>query len=383
MSEAEVKILIKKYLDNTITKGELEIFLREIESYDLEKLDGLFQNEMLEDSPISSNTSDSFNKQRVLSQILKETSKPYQPFYRRPVVFLRAAIVLIILSFSFWLFQTELNFNILTLEDEIYLSQGNQAVVSFKDGTAIEICQANQEALSEIGLSLHEDSELGAVYKVNPISNNKYALQTFTSPRGSSSILMLSDGTKVWLNSASKITYPSSFSDSLRGISIQGEGYFQVAHDQTRPFVIETNFGAVKVLGTEFNLKAAIDATYTTLVEGSVEVSNDRKSAVLEPGRQSKIARNKEDIEVYAVDLKEITAWKEGYFRFKDDDIVSVLNKISDWYDIQGVDFQVELEDRFVGSIKRTRKLSELLNQLEKISNYKFEIKKGRVIVMQ
>lgn len=152
-----------------------------------------------------------------------------------------------------------------------------------------------------------------------------------------------------------------------------------------KPFVVSAGDTKIEVVGTKFNVATNLEPskTITTLVSGEVNVNVQNKNTLLKPGRQSITAQGSDQIQIKEVNLREVMAWKEGYFRFMNDDIETVLNKIKTWYDIQGYEIGKTTSDRFTGAIKRTRKLSELLSQLETISDYTFKIKEGRVYVMK
>src|SRR5690606_12870584 len=138
----------------------------------------------------------------------------------------------------------------------------------------------------------------------------------------------------------------------------------------------------IKVLGTEFNVAMNIEPEeiITTLISGAVAVYIKDNSVALSPGTQSITTPFSSTIKTHSVDSREIIAWKEGYLRFKDNDVESVLNKIKAWYDIKGFEVKEVTADRFTGSVMRTKKLSDLLRQLEKVSNYKFKIMEQKII---
>ncbi len=180
------------------------------------------------------------------------------------------------------------------------------------------------------------------------------------------------------------MTYPTHFDEHTRTVFLDGEAYFDVTHDSRKPFIVQTKQTQVKVLGTQFNIASDLSKTkvLTTLIKGKVAVSAGHNQQILSPGMQAQTNLHTKQISVQEADLKEVLAWRDGFFRFTEDNIETVLQKVGEWYDIKEVKVNSSSTDKFTGMIKRTKKLSDLLRQLEKISNYKFKIQDGRVLVM-
>lgn len=388
MSRDKLKYLLSKYIYNTITKSELEELLREIQECDEKALNSLIDGFQDQQAATLKNLSSTFNQKRVFEKInnqIHHNQSETQKKFSFKLGFSIAAAILLIASFSFlWLKKENFTKEILSDINDIQLPNPNLALITLEDGTNLTVSNEYEDVLREEGIQLITDINGELIYKIKASKANTTTYQTFHSPKGISSRILLADGSTVWLNSDSKITYPTSFSADIRHVTLDGEAYFDIIHLNKRPFIVEANGTDIKVLGTEFNIatKKDTDKTYTTLVSGSVEVQTPNNKLQLKPGLQSITMPLSDHIETHTVDLREITAWKDGYFRFNDDDIGTVLSKIKAWYDIDDVEIQNNTSDRFSGSIMRTRKLSDLLSQLEKISNYKFKITEGGVIVM-
>jgi hypothetical protein len=204
---------------------------------------------------------------------------------------------------------------------------------------------------------------------------------TLSTPRGGQYRVTLSDGTKVWLNAASSLSYPTFFTGKERKVKLNGEGYFEVAQNASQPFIVQTADQEVRVLGTSFNVNCYSDEhrTVTTLVTGSVQLDskNDAGPLRLYPGEQAILA--KAGFDVSAVDVSLYTAWKDGDFRFKATPLTEVLRQIERWYDLD-IDYTGIPDDIKVhASIRRDKRLSTVLHALEKIGNIKFEVE-GRNI---
>lgn len=214
---------------------------------------------------------------------------------------------------------------------------------------------------------------------------------TASTPRGGTYQLVLSDGTKVWLNAGSKISFSSQFNGKQRKILLEGEAYFEVAHSKAKPFVVESEGQKVEVLGTHFNVNAYKDESEvkTTLLEGSVEVSSEAKSGMryrLKPGQQSLFrswengAAQLQTIEVHAA---EAIAWKEGNFIFNDEDLESILRKVARWYDVDIVYESKPAGVSLLGAVSRSKNVSAVLNALEQTGKVHFRIEGRRIVVMK
>jgi len=222
------------------------------------------------------------------------------------------------------------------------------------------------------------------------INDSKPRYNQFSTPKSGQYAIRLPDGTKVTLNASSWLTYPPAFSDDIRVVEFSGEGYFEVASEKGRPFVVRTDSPAghqeVKVLGTEFNINTYDNhgAVTTTLVEGSVEVNGAGvdKGMLLKPGQQADFSSAggtnyltlKDD-----VDMMEITAWKDGLFVFNDQKLPDLLQRISRWYDVAFV-YQQECGDiRFQGNYSKNKGLMNLLKNLEMTDKVEFKVDQSRI----
>ncbi len=220
-----------------------------------------------------------------------------------------------------------------------------------------------------------------------------FEMNTLTIPRGGQYQLTLSDGTKVWLNAASSITFPSAFIGKERRVDIKGECYFEVAKNLQKPFIVNIAGKAeIKVLGTHFNINAYEDEAVikTTLLEGSVSVSSLSNvseenaayldSRILAPGEQASQNQGGE-LTVAKVDTESIVAWKDGLISCKDASIQDIMREIERWYDVE-VEYEGKVPERiFTGEISRNMNLSEVLRILE-FSNILFRIEGRKIIVM-
>lgn len=216
------------------------------------------------------------------------------------------------------------------------------------------------------------------------LSNAKQneALQLATA-KGQTYQLTLPDGTNVWLNASSKLIFPASFNgQTQRRVELEGEGYFEVSKSKTRPFVVITKKQEIKVLGTHFNIHAYETELkeVTTLAEGSVRIKTLIDEQLLAPNYQATVLTNKK-IELAAANLKYNLAWKNGFFRFNQDDITEIMRRISRWYDIDVI-YEGEIsQEKFSGTISSSKNISQVLRMLSYSQDIKFKIEGRRVTV--
>jgi transmembrane sensor len=259
----------------------------------------------------------------------------------------------------------------------------NKAILTLGNGAAIVLDSAHTGMLSKQGSTTITNSNDGRL--AYTIVDEKPAATVFnalSTPRGGQYQLQLPDGTRVWLNAASTIRYPTAFTEAERMVEVRGEAYFEVAKDKAHPFIVSTNKQSIKVLGTHFNISAYDDekTTTTTLLEGSVEVKPIRGNTAktLRPGDEATLGAA--GLVIQQVDAEEAVAWKNGYFRFDDEPLESILKRVARWYDV-GFEYR-DPELRTValsGLTNRYADVSDLLETLELSKQVKFKLS-GRTI---
>jgi transmembrane sensor len=266
---------------------------------------------------------------------------------------------------------------------------GNKAVLTLANGKQIVLTDAkNGELASENTVAINKTGR-GVVRYDGTSVNNEISYNTMSTPRGGQYTLILSDGTKVFMNAASSIKYPTSFSGNERKVELKGEAYFEVAHNKKMPFRVETPSHQVEVLGTHFNVNAYDDepAAKTTLLEGSVKINkavdgkiiNEADYKILKPGEQATV---KTDIQVANADVDEAIAWKNGVFIFNDEKIESIMRKISRWYNVD-VDYKGKItSEGFGGTVSRSKDISAILHVLEETGGVHFKVEGRRITVM-
>ena len=222
------------------------------------------------------------------------------------------------------------------------------------------------------------------VYDKEGKSTGGMVYNTMSTPKGRQYQVRLPDGTQVWLNSESSITYPTLFAGNERKVEITGEAYFEVTKNPKMPFRVKMNGQAeVEVLGTHFNINAYTNeaAIKTTLLEGSVKITNGADKAMLEPGQQAQLNTANKIRIVKSVDIEKIMAWKNGLFNFEGADLDEVMRQLSRWYDID-VAYEKGIPDiEFVGEVSKNVSLSGVLEGLHGVGVH-FHIEGRRLVVL-
>ncbi len=382
MQQQEVNELLKKYLAGNCTakeRGLLETWYLKHEEKELPVLSQEKKDQQLEEVS-------AFLSQVLDIPALRETSAAAQP-KTSAYVFAKiaiAAMVLIALSVGFYFYKTEDNSST-NLTQPISRSaspSNNKAMLTLADGRKISLDEAqNGEIAEQAGVTITKTKDGQLVYAGK---TNVNALNNIATPKGGQYQVSLPDGTKVWLNAASSLSYPASFTGAKREVNLLGEAYFEVSKNAEKPFVVHTRGQEVMVLGTHFNVNAYEDddETKTTLVEGSVKVRmmNSSAAVLLRPGQQALFESNQ--LSVAPVDVTEAIAWKEGQFLFQDEDIKSIMRKIARWYDVEVVYAPGISDKRIGGNISRSKPLSAVLKTLSNTDNFNFKVEGRRVTVM-
>lgn len=272
------------------------------------------------------------------------------------------------------------------------LPGGNKAILTLADGTRINLSNSPLGKIyNKNGLLIIKPDSGSLTYSANAslktVAGNQMQFNSIYVPKGGQYKVTLADGTKVWINSASTFKFPVTSNGKDRSVSLTGEGYFEVAHNKHQPFKVSTADQLVRVLGTHFNIKGYHEdgGISTTLLEGSVQVSSSfsHESKRLMPGQQANISGGSPGISVKKVNVDQATAWKNGYFIFDNQDIRSIMNSISRWYNVD-VTFQNGVsQDRFGGTFSRHSNLSEILDNLQELGDVEFQISQQKVVVLK
>lgn len=263
---------------------------------------------------------------------------------------------------------------------------GNKATLTLANGSVISLNEAAKGLLvNESGVVISKTSEGQLRYdNSDNEANIPLAYNEVSTPKGGQYSIVLPDGTKVWLNAASRLRYPTRFALGQRKVTLVGEGYFEVAPSKHQPFIVESQNQEVEVLGTHFNVNSYTNENgiKTSLLEGSVKVTEHKNQAskLLKPGQQSVLTNG--GIRINQTDVHGTVAWKEGLFRFDNTDIKALMRQLERWYDIE-IDEDSLPDRKFNGEMSRDVQLSQVLKMIEVTSNLKFKLEGKRLIMVQ
>ncbi len=399
MDNNRLQDLLKQYFDNTISREDCGELLRYLDEGESSAISSAIDQALVTDK--SSVTFYSTQQKKIynhlISKIHQQQIEEFEVvqshgFNLRHWIKI-AAVLVAVIAVGILLYTNQYrNQSLYAIEDkasgDILLPNYNQAVLTLADGRTIVLSDSLGGVLAqETGVKITKMEDGSIIYEADNESfiggETKY--NTFSTPKGHTYQLLLPDGTKVWLNTASSIRYPVTFTNHERTVSLTGEAYFEVAQDVSKPFKVMAGGSTVQVLGTQFNVSAYEDeeAVTTTLLEGAVNVSRDGKEVTLKPGQQAVVDGQTGEISQLQADIRLAVAWKNGYFRFDNESIDHILSKISRWYDIQEVSYEGKIDERFTGTFKRSKGVSQLFGHLEKLAPIRFEIDERRVKVMR
>jgi len=262
---------------------------------------------------------------------------------------------------------------------------GSKAVLTLADGSTVVLDSAKNGTLirqGSVNISKPEDGRLA--YNASSAGAKEVLYNVIATPRGGEYALQLADGSKVWINAASSLRFPTAFNGNERTVELTGEAYFEVAGDAEKPFKVIVNGIEVAVLGTHFNINAYTDESSisTTLVEGAVKVIADHQSLLLSPGQQAQVDKAGEMTLVKKANLDVATAWKNGRFEFEDNSITSVMQQIQRWYNVEVVYDGKTPDIRFSGAISRQENVSKVLTMLELTHLVRFRMENNTIHIM-
>nr|WP_068889144.1 FecR family protein [Pedobacter panaciterrae] len=383
MKPEEFISLYEKYISGSCSIEEEQLLLTHKDSFKLREEGGKY---LVDDSE-----QDEQIGQRVYQRINQTISTPEPKTFRiGSKWWTLAAIILLTLTVGIILFNYKSG-NVVKREIAANplnkIKQGsNKAILTLADGSKIVLTgTANGNIANQAGVSITKSKDGELIYTV-ATKNEKNVPPVYnqiSTPRGGQYELVLPDGTKVWLNAASSLKYPTYFAGNERSVQLDGEAYFEVKKNLKMPFKVNSGNATVEVLGTHFNIKAYDDEDVmkTTLLEGAVRLHSKNSIATLKPGQQAVLSNNGGNINVKEVKTSEAVAWKDGYFIFKDTNLRDIMNQISRWYDVD-IEYQCDTKDKSFGGIySKNKDINELLKGLELTKLVHFKIEGRRIVV--
>lgn len=306
------------------------------------------QRRIQEEEDITANTNYLELSKSIAQKLLKRNS---QRHYLRRVSYVAGSVILFLTAWLLWPVQKEQP-QIVQLQDskvKLILPSGDIVNLDKNEGEEVDIKSANY------------------VEKSNEIALESEITNKIITEAGGEYSFLLSDGTRVWLNSSSEIEFPVEFLSNTRVVNLTGEAYFEVVPDKSKPFIVHSHNQTVEVLGTSFNIKAYPQESkiYTTLVNGSITVGSGGNKIVLSPGMESVCSKNTNAIEVQPANIEFSTAWREGYFMFDEEELQEIIVVLARWYDYS-FDFDLSKEESstFSGRFNKRNSLRSILNAL-------------------
>ena len=323
--------------------------------------------------------------QSFLQKIGRMEKKERKPSISRVWWYAAAAVIVLAAGLSFYMS----NFYSAVEEKRVLIQPGTQqAQLTLPDGIIIDVDKKEVNVVVD-GVQVkykkgvlsyqptvttqHEEEST----EEKPVKSNELVI-----PRGGENTVILADGTTVHLNAGSKLTYPVRFAGKRRVVALEGEAYFDVVKDETRPFIVQTHLGEVTVLGTAFNINAYTDASvYTTLVHGKVQFSSSSiGTIILSPGEQAVVSAN--GSEKRMVDLDEYVGWVDGRYVFNNRPLGEIMQTFERWYDIQVYYETPHLRDiTYSGSLKRYGTINSFLDALELTGDLTYKISGRNILI--
>ena len=370
MDEKEVKSLIEKYQNGTISPREKAI----LETW---------YNQQAAKRPL--NLSDDA-LERNLKKVSNRLPLKYPVHHKRlwPRIAAAAAVIAFMGAGLFYYQYPKFSQQVNLVQQDIGPG-GNKAFLTLSDGKKISLTDAANGAIArQAGITITKTAHGQLIYSIahNEHTGTATVYNTIETPKGGQYRIQLPDGTEIWLNAQSSLRYPTSFKTlDERRVEFSGEGYFQVAKDKAHPFIVKSSGQIVKVLGTHFNINSYADepATKTTLLEGSVQLNGQ---AVLKPGQQATLLTSGK-MSISQVDVDEAVAWKTGKFNFEDENIESIMRKLARWYNLEVTYVGAPPTETFTASIGRFDNISKILDKLSYTNHVHFKIEGRRVMVMR
>jgi len=378
-----IEKLLEKYVNNLASPDEVQELIGYFDTDEL-TLDRLLEIQLREavvdEDGLDSYTKDLLSERldRVKSEIQRATIAEFPTRRRwisRQTIAVAATVLFCMAVTGYYVHTHIIGYQSVTSDEEI-LAGGNRALLILADGSELELDGSKQGIVTGKQIT-YDDGTLLQMARSGDAKLPEYL--TLVTPRGGQYQAVLPDGTHVWLNANSSLTYPLRFVGDAREVTLGGEAYFDVSPDHKRPFHVTLNDTKIEVLGTQFNANG-YGAVTTTLIEGSVKIIHESEQRLLRPGEEAEVKRN---IRVYQADVEKAVAWKNGFFYFKDDQITEILEQVARWYDID-VSYHQESgipQEGYNGRIRRGANLSEVLEMLKYISGADFDIKGREVTV--
>lgn len=377
MEGTDLESVFQRYLDNEYTEADLNLILEAIVNGDLDKtMTAAVLQRLSFDDSVDNDLVDHIADN--VEQHLSRTIKPTKVRKLSWISYAAAILFFLGIGLYFYSIRSDRSDTSLQMVQDDDIPPGtDKAILTLEGGNAIDLDGKKGQIITKDGIITYADGE--SVTE----TESRQTRYTLSTPRGGQYQAILPDGTKVWLNAESSLSFPPKFSSSDRVVNMSGEIYFEVAHESNRPFKVNMNGQVITVKGTSFNVNAypGEEVNYTTLITGKVEVLTEKgKLLQLKPGQVLSNDGLRQVIQ--QANTEEAIAWKDGHFLFDKKPLKEVMKQISRWYE---VDVEYASDDVYFevygGGFSRNADLRTALNVLEVTGDVKFKIVGKKVLV--
>ena len=396
-----IDYLLNRFCSNAISIAEKEELLQllaraENEVLIKQSIENMWNN--WEEVPLLSKEQSDTLYNNILAEILRYKDQEIIPrskivHYKKWMV--AAGFLLVLFAGTVWVVNRKSNVRGQSINQDIKAPNNSFATITLSDGKRVSLNDINSQNLLHNG-ELANVTVNGTTVQYKNENTNTQSINVLTNPMGSKTVtIVLSDGTKVWLNAGSSLRYPVCFNDKERTVAITGEAYFEVTHKLNTatksavPFIVQlADKRKIEVLGTQFNVNAYNEnEVKTTLVEGKVQVGYSsanlsNQSKVIHPGEQAIQSAGGNITTANNINIDAVLAWKNDYFYFAGDDIQSIMAVLSRWYNVQII-YQDHIPYTFVAKISRDENISSILKIFELTNLIEFKINGNKITVMQ
>lgn len=389
-----ISYLTRRYLDSLITPTEMWEFLQAMKYLEDETPVRLELDKLWQDSATVTGKTSPESREKILGRVYREANQWSQREQarenRQKINRWAVAASLLMIAAASWLFFFRPGRPVETVTlskviNDIKAPLTNRAVLILNNGQKVYLDSVKNGVFArQDGIQLVKTGNGAFVYQLmaKNISRGAGNNTLINPPASQPAMLTLTDGTRVWLNAGSSLTYPVVFTGRERNVSVSGEAYFEVAHAIAQPFIVSKDKLSIRVLGTHFNVKAYEDdkESKVDLLQGKISVSQGKVSATLQPGQQARITHqiiiNKD------ANTQQAVAWKNGKFDFGEGaGLKDIMRQVARWYDVTIV-YQGDTDPPLGGAISRQVDLSKLLEKLALTGQVKFRVEGRKVIVM-
>jgi transmembrane sensor len=387
VNKERLDYLLQKYTHKTCTQDELDELFKYIDQGEAGEQILAFMDENHKAGDINADVHMVDWDTMYANIVDKDAAQPAR--YGNWFKVMAAATILLVGSFGLWLLVQPSPKQQQVAAKKDIAPGTNKALLTLANGSTISLDNASKGVIGhEKGIAIDKADDGLLVYdatlsSLKDIADGIVPSNTLSTPRAGQYHVVLPDGSKVWLNAATSLTFPVAFVSNTRTVKLSGEAYFEVAKDKRKPFIVQTDDARVQVLGTHFNIMAYPDDKIkeTTLLEGSVQIDHLSNTQLLKPGQQAVYQAGVDGLKISQIDTDDVIAWKNGLFMFNNNTIDEVMKQIERWYDVEIAYAGHKPNMTFTGVIPRNSNVSKVLHVLELTGGIKFEVTGSKITV--